>query len=677
MQLRYYQQEAVNAVLQSLASSRDNIVVEIPTGGGKTPIIATLCNTFARNGYRTLVLAHRAELLTQTVEKLKIWAPGASASLFSAGLGSRDLTASIVVAGIQSIYNKADDLTRYGVIDVVIVDEAHLIPASGEGMYRMLLDALKRVNPSLSVVGLTATPYRLTSGEICGKDKILNRTVYKVGVMELVEGGYLSRLVSKAPPVDVDFDEIPIKRGEFESSAVDEACSSIVASAARDVLKYTRNRNSVLIFCSSVATAEAAARQIAVSTGDSASVATIFGDTPRAERDDVIRRFSRESLRSNLFGESEKPVKYLVNVDVLTTGFDAPNVDCVVLLRPTASPGLYYQMVGRGLRLDEGKNDCLILDFGGNLRRFGAIDKIEPPKKGKPRGDGPKQKICPRCYNALENKALFCNVCRYEFEPPNEDFLCPACEAKNARVNRFCVSCGFELPRSERGSRLDDTADFNSAVLSSEERQVLYDGIQKTPIFEEPVESISYLSHIGKSGKPCLMVNYVARSGAKITDFVCFEHSGLPRQNAAKWWCERSTIRPIPRTVAEAVDIIETSGIAEPSVVKYRPGEVSAEKRKRYPRLIAAPVDAPREYAENELPTYNPLNLTCEECGGKSFKYTTYGERYTATCIKCRANVWEMAPSYYSSRIEYLNDVAALNSFKIPFKKNDITFDGF
>ena len=134
MNLRYYQQEAVNAILQSLATSRENVAVEIPTGGGKTPIIATLCQTFARNGYRTLVLAHRAELLSQTVDKLRVWAPETSASLYSAGLGERDLTASVVVAGIQSIYNKSDELTRHGVIDVIIVDEAHLIPESGDGM---------------------------------------------------------------------------------------------------------------------------------------------------------------------------------------------------------------------------------------------------------------------------------------------------------------------------------------------------------------------------------------------------------------------------------------------------------------------------------------------------------------------------------------------------------------
>ena len=677
MKLRDYQQEAVNAILDSLASSRDNVAVEIPTGGGKTPVIATLCKTFARNGYRTLVLAHRAELLTQTVDKLRVWAPETSTSLYSAGLGERDLTASVVVAGIQSIYKKADDLTRYGVIDVIVVDEAHLIPESGEGMYRTLIDALKRTNPALNVVGLTATPYRLTSGEICGPDKILNRIVYKVGVMELVDGGFLSRLVSKAPPVDVDFDEIPIKRGEFDRAAVDSACSSIVASATRDVVRYSHSRQSVLVFCSSVETANVVARQIAIVTGDGDAVATIFGDTPRVERDDIIRRFSRKSLRQDLFGVQEKPIKYLVNVDVLTTGFDAPNVDCVVLMRPTASPGLYYQMVGRGLRLDEGKNDCLVLDFGGNLRRFGAIDKIEPPKKGKPRGDGPKQKICPRCFSALENKALFCNVCRFEFEPPNEDFLCPACEAKNSRVNRFCVSCGFELPRSSREANLDEIADFNSAVLSSEERQIIYDGIQRTLIFEESVESVGYVAHTGKSGKPCLMVNYIARSGAKISDFVCFEHSGIARQNAIKWWAARSTYRPIPQTVADAVEFIETAGVAAPTTVKYRPAEAGAKDRKRFPRLVCAEVEAPKTYAENELPTYNPLNLVCENCGGKAFRYTTYFEKFSAHCLKCGANIWEMAPSHYSSRVDYLNDVAALKTFNIPFKKNDVRFDEF
>lgn len=677
MELRYYQREAIKSILRSIASSSDAIAAVVPTGGGKTPIIASLCKTFNNSGYRTLILAHRAELLQQAVDKIRAWAPGIAPTVFSAGLQERDPSGSVVVAGIQSVYDKIDKITTFGAIDCVIVDEAHLIPESGDGMYRSALADLKRANSSVSVIGLTATPYRMISGMIVGDGKIFHRVVYDVSVGELIEGGYLSRLISKAPPVDADFDSVAIRRGEFDRAAVETICAGTTAAAARDVVRYSRDRNSVLIFCSSVATARAAAEQIGAVTGDREAVATIFGDTPRAERDEIIRRFTRKSLRRNIFGETEKAVKFLINVDVLTTGFDAPNVDCVALLRPTASAGLYYQMIGRGLRLDVGKKNCLILDFGGNLRRFGPIDKLEQSQKID-RKRAPKSKICPRCFSAIEPKALFCNNCKFEFEPPNIDYLCPACEAKNSRIAKFCVLCGFEFPRVEveRGERLDETADFHHAVLSSEERQIIYDGIQKTPIFEEKVEKIFYSKHVGKSGKPCLRVTYVARSGAEISDFICFEHVGGVRQNAARWWIERSDVRPIPRTVDEALDAIEFAEIAEPAAVRYRPADASATDRRRFPTLVSASVDAPKPAPATELANPNPLDLSCENCGAVRFRYEQDGDRYRAFCRDCGAVVWEMSPLNYTDKTLYDDDVEELKRLNIQFKPKDVAIYG-
>lgn len=677
MKLRYYQKEAIKAILRSIASSTDAVAAVVPTGGGKTPIIANLCKTFNNSGYRTLILAHRAELLQQAVDKIRVWAPEIAPTVFSAGLRERDPSGSVVVAGIQSVYDKITKIVAHGAIDCVIVDEAHLIPESGDGMYRSALADLKRANSSVSVVGLTATPYRMASGAIVGDGKIFRRIVYDVSVGELIEGGYLSKLISKAPPTDANFDAISIKRGEFDRAAVETICAGTTAAAARDVVRYARERNSVLIFCSSVATARAAADQIAAVTGDRDAVATIFGDTPRAERDEIIRRFSRKSLRRNIFGETEKAVKFLINVDVLTTGFDVPCVDCVALLRPTASPGLYYQMIGRGLRLDDEKENCLILDFGGNLRRFGPIDKLEQSQKIS-RKNEPKSKICPRCFSALDPKVLCCNNCKFEFEPPNIDFLCPACGAQNSRIAKFCVSCGFEIPRvaSERGERLDETADFSHAVLSSEERQIIYDGIQKTPIFEEKIEKIFYSKHVGKSGTPCLRVGYVARSGAKINDFVCLEHRGGVRQTAARWWIERSDVRPIPDSVDEALDAIESGGIAEPAVVRYRPADATATDRRRFPTLVSAPVDAPKPAPNRELANQNPLNLSCENCGAARFRYERDGDRYRAFCRDCGAVVWEMSPLTYDDKMLYDDDVEELKRLNIRFKPKDVVIYG-
>lgn len=190
MQLRQYQQDAVAAVYQHLSTRLDNPCVVIPTGGGKTPVIAKICSDAVTQWQgRVLVLAHVKELLEQSADKLRAVCPDVEVGIYSAGLKSRDTKQAVIVAGIQSVYEKAGELGRF---DLVIVDEAHLIPPDGEGMYRQLLADLKVINPRLRVIGLTATPFRLGTGEICTGDGILNTVCYEIGVKELIVAGYLS-----------------------------------------------------------------------------------------------------------------------------------------------------------------------------------------------------------------------------------------------------------------------------------------------------------------------------------------------------------------------------------------------------------------------------------------------------------------------------------------------------
>ena len=165
--LRPYQAEAVNAVYQHLATRDDNPCVVIPTAGGKTPILATICrDAVQRWDGRVLVLAHVKELLEQAVEKLQVTAPDLAnrVGVYSAGLKSRDTEHPIIVAGIQSVYKKACDL---GPFDLILIDEAHMIPTDGEGMYHQFLADMRTINPNVRVVGFTATPYRMKSGPIC------------------------------------------------------------------------------------------------------------------------------------------------------------------------------------------------------------------------------------------------------------------------------------------------------------------------------------------------------------------------------------------------------------------------------------------------------------------------------------------------------------------------------
>src|SRR5690606_3796492 len=181
--------------------------------GGKTPIMATICKDAVGhwNG-RVLILAHVKELLEQTADKLRAVCPEVEFGIYSAGLKRRDTSHSVIVAGIQSVYKRACELDRF---DLVLVDEAHLIPLEGEGMYRQFLADAKVINPELRIIGFTATPFRLKTGPICTPEGFLNHICYEVGVRELIVGGYLCPLITKAGINKADFERLHVRAGEF------------------------------------------------------------------------------------------------------------------------------------------------------------------------------------------------------------------------------------------------------------------------------------------------------------------------------------------------------------------------------------------------------------------------------------------------------------------------------
>ncbi len=189
MMLRPYQQAAVDAVYGYLRQYDDNPCVVIPTAGGKTPILSTIVrDAVQRWDGRVLIVSHVKELLEQAADKITAIAPELKVGIYSAGLKRRDVEEKCIVAGIQSIFRVAEKLGRF---DLVIVDEAHMIPSKGEGMYRSCFEKLKAANPLLRVIGLTATPYRMTSGLICKPENILNRVCYEIGIKALWRTAFL------------------------------------------------------------------------------------------------------------------------------------------------------------------------------------------------------------------------------------------------------------------------------------------------------------------------------------------------------------------------------------------------------------------------------------------------------------------------------------------------------
>jgi len=527
MILRDYQQAAVEAVYDHLRTRDDNPCVVIPTAGGKTPVIATICRDAVGLWQgRVIILAHVKELLEQAADKLRAVCPEVPFGVYSAGLGRRDTTNPVIVAGIQSVYQRAGEL---GAFDLVIVDEAHLIPPEGDGMYRQFLADAKTVNPNLRVIGFTATPFRLKTGSICTPDGVLNHICYEVGVRELIVGGYLCPLITKAGRTKTDTSELHVRGGEFIADEVEALMDQdgLVRAACAEIVEQTRDRHAVLIFASGVKHGEHIVSVLKAK--HDIDCGFVSGETPTAERDATLARFKTGG------------VKYLANVNVLTTGFDAPNIDCVVLLRPTLSAGLYYQMVGRGFRLHPSKVNCLVLDFGGNVLRHGPVDQIRV--KGRTNGsDG--------------------------VAPAKE---CPECLCLIAAGYARCPSCGYEFPPSERSKHDANASD--ASILSSE-----------ATITQYAVLDVYYGVHTKQGAPPdapkSLRVDYKIGWHTWKSEWICFEHSGYARQKAVAWWKQRSH-HPVPKTAAEAVTIANAGGLAATKSITVR--SVSGEK---YDRII-------------------------------------------------------------------------------------------
>jgi DNA repair protein RadD len=527
MQLRPYQTEAVAAVYEHLRERDDHPCVVIPTAGGKTPVMATICRDAVQqwNG-RVLIVAHVKELLEQAADKLHAMAPDLwnRIGVYSAGLRCRDTEHPIIVAGIQSVYRRAAELDRF---DLILIDEAHMLPPDGEGMYRTFLSEARVVNPNVRLIGLTATPYRMTTGMICAPENLLNHVCYEVGVRELIVQGYLCPLKTKAGRRKVDTSGLHVRGGEFIAGEVEALMDddSLVRSACHEIVDQTQDRHSVLIFAAGVQHAQHVQRVLGEMGHECGFVC---GDTLPFERAETLKRFKDGDL------------KYLVNVNVLTTGFDAPNIDCVALLRPTNSPGLYYQMVGRGFRLDPSKKNCLVLDFGGNILRHGPVDALEITDRSSGNGEAPAKE-------------------------------CPQCRAVIHAAYSLCPECGYEFPPPEREQH--DHEASTAGILSGEVTDTEYE-----------VQNVYYSVH-AKRGAPegapkTMRVEYRIGWKQYQSEWICFEHAGWARAKAEAWWKKRSD-EPVPESSRQAVHICETGGVAPTMAITVR--SVAGEK---YGRIV-------------------------------------------------------------------------------------------
>lgn len=474
--LRPYQREAIDSLYAWFSTQSGDPVIVVPTGGGKSPIQAAFIQEVLSHwpDQRVLFLVHVKELVEQNHRTLiSLW-PGAPAGIYSAGAGRREADPPIVVASIQSVYKKASLL---GYRDLVIVDEAHRIPSEGEGMYQTLLTGLREINPNLRLIGLTATPYRMGQGYLWdGEGALFDGPSYQIDIGTLVRLGYLSPLTTAPVSARADLSGVHKRQGDFVESELETAMDSITEAACREVVILASERKKWLVFCVGIAHAEHVTEEFR-KLGVMAELVT--GSTPGDERDKIVRRFKDGKIR------------VLVNVLVLTTGFDVPDIDCLVFLRPTMSPGLFVQMAGRGTRIADGKTDCLILDFARNLDRHGPVDTIGAPRPGSGEpGEAPMKK-------------------------------CPECGATMYAGAMTCPTCGLEMPRDPEKKLVGKASNAKAMAGDEPERR--------------EVVGIHFAVH-QKEGKPdSLRVEY--DTGLQIVrQWICPNHGDYARYKAEKWW---------------------------------------------------------------------------------------------------------------------------------------------
>jgi DNA repair protein RadD len=398
MTLRPYQQQAVDAAMEWMRTSVDPFCIEAATGAGKSHIIAEIARLIhEKTGKRVLALAPSAELVQQN--RSKYLAAGYPASMFSASAGGKDLRHPVVFGSPLTVKNRISRFQQDGNAGyaLVIVDECHGITPT----VRDIISAMKEANQNLRVCGLSATPYRLGSGWIfrmhpdgkvngddVARDPYFTKCVYQIGARELIGQGYLTPPVIGAVGAE-GYDTsnlIPNAQGKFDSQAVDRAYHGKgrkTAAIVADVVRQAQGRQGVMFFAATVQHAH----EVLASLPPELS-AIVTGETPKKERGSILARFLA------------RKIKYLVNVAVLTTGFDAPHVDLIAILRKTESVGLLQQIIGRGLRLSEGKTDCLVLDYTTNLADHCPDGDLFAPviRAGKGAGEGGGMTcVCPTC----------------------------------------------------------------------------------------------------------------------------------------------------------------------------------------------------------------------------------------------------------------------------------------
>lgn len=549
IKLRDYQQQASDSVFSYFENgNKGNPVIAMPTGTGKSIVIADIARRAVQDykNQTIYVLTHVKELVKQNFSKLELLWPNGNIGIHSAGLNRRDIYCDVLFGGIASVKNSLD---RMRTPTLIMVDEAHLVSPDKETMYRKVFDYFQSKNKHLKAIALSATPWRMGQGKITEEGGLFTDFCFDITDMysfnRLISEGYLCPLVPAPMKTYLNADGVTMSGGDYNLKALQRAVNKdeITKAALEETLSFAYNRHKWLVFTSGIDHAENTSKFL---TRMGVSNVCIHSKIGSKERD----------LRIQMFLDGV--VTAAVNYGVLTTGFDCPDIDLIVMLRPTQSPGLWVQMLGRGTRCVympgfdletvEGrlaaiassyKQNCLVLDFARNSERLGPInDPVLPRKKGSV-GGAPPIKACEACgiYNHISVR--YCGGQPYP----------------------TTMGCGSEFlfeVKIQQEASTDELLKIND--------------FPQEEVFN--VEYVTYQKHEKSGAPPMVKVSYYTPLHT-YREYLCFEHPKA-KYRALKWW-EKRNLGPPPETVDEALLTISSA---------QAPTQIRVIVNREYPEII-------------------------------------------------------------------------------------------
>lgn len=554
---RQYQQDIEDAVIDYLFNKTGNPIVASPGGTGKSFVMAKLTKRFVTEwpGTTVMILAQDAKLLRQNRKELERYWPNAPCGTYSSGLKQRDTFHPIIFAGIQSAAKKGHE---FGKRNIILIDEADLVSPKDDALYNQLLTTLKETHPACRVVGFTASPFRLGTGCLTNLD-LWDEICIDLTKTEkfnfFIDNGFLSPLVTKAPSQEIDVKSIAMKGNDFDEHSMQEVTDTdeLNRAVVKDCIERGSDRKHWLVFSAGL---KHGANLTQLFNSRGITTKQLSGKDTVEHRTEVENEWRQGKIRC------------LVNCGLYGRGFDFPAIDLIAIVRATQSVAWWIQACVRGTRTAEAKTDCMVLDYGGNIRRLGPVnDPIVPESRRKGqdvKGEAPI-KICPQCFSYVPIQVKSCPDCGFTFPPPKT-------------IEKSASSADIMVRKNK----------------------------DNNPIIEDfYVLGIRYKPTISKTGKYYLRITYSVGT-ASFHEAMWFDHAtGPTKRNLEKWWTYRGGLLPIPDGTDEAAE-------RAPNELKI-PTIIRVDLNKKYKEVVGCDFDPDAKIPDPEFEIWTSEKCTCHQ----------------------------------------------------------------